>query len=382
MGRGHGEGIVGLVLAGGLAQRMGKCKALLPINGKSALELIANRMRDSRIERIVVVTGGHESLVHEEARRLDCLPVHNPAYKSGMYSSVLAGVRALPPGTEAFFLLPVDTPMIRTSTYRSLIGAFYENSARADILYPTFKGEEGHPPLIGRSLVDKILRWRGADGLRGFFRDHPSRALRVATADRGTQFDMDTPDDYDALLSYASVEFLPDESECEELLEIAGTPRRVIRHMRTVAACGLKLAHALGKEGIRLDTKLVFSSCMLHDIAKGEHDHEEKGAGWLRKRGYAEVAAIVATHKDLPERKKIGEAEVLYLADKLVDGEVISTLESRMKRMESRFAPGSESLLAAKKRIDQAKKIQRAIEKVTCRTIAEILLAPSESSDP
>ena len=71
-----------------------------------------------------------------------------------------------------------------------------------------------------------------------------------------------------------------------------------------------------------------------------------------------------------------------YLADKLVDGEVISTLESRMKRMESRFAPGSESLLAAKKRIDQAKKIQRAIEKVTCRTIAEILLAPSESSDP
>ena len=121
---------------------------------------------------------------------------------------------------------------------------------------------------------------------------------------------------------------------------------------------------------------------MLHDIAKGEHDHEEKGAGWLRKRGYVEVAAIVATHKDLPERKKIGEAEVLYLADKLVDGEVISTLERRMKRMESRFAPGSESLLAAKKRIDQAKKIQRAIEKVTCHTIAEILLAPSESSDP
>ena len=60
--------------------------------------------------------------------------------------------------------------------YRSCVhAAFYENSARADILYPTFKGEEGHPPLIGRSLVDKILRWRGTDGLHGFFKDHPDQ---------------------------------------------------------------------------------------------------------------------------------------------------------------------------------------------------------------
>lgn len=148
MGRGYGDRVVGLVLAGGLAERMGRCKALLPITGKSALELIANRMGNSRIEKIIVVTGGHEALVHPEALRLGCLPVHNPAYRSGMFSSVLAGVRALPSETEAFFLLPVDTPMVRAATYRSLISAFYENG-RPDIVYPTFK-EVG-----GASSVDR-----------------------------------------------------------------------------------------------------------------------------------------------------------------------------------------------------------------------------------
>ena len=107
----NGRGtIVGLLMAGGLASRMGECKILLPLAGKSALEQVVSRMRIAGVKEIVVVTGGYEERIHEEALRLKCRPVHNPAFRSGMFSSVLAGVRALPEETEAFFFLEAIPP--------------------------------------------------------------------------------------------------------------------------------------------------------------------------------------------------------------------------------------------------------------------------------
>lgn len=362
MKKSYADRVVGLVLAGGLAERMGDCKVLLPIGDMSALELVVGRMKASGIERIIVVTGGHEERIHAEASRLGCRTVYNPAYKSGMFSSILAGVRALPEDAEAFLLLPADTPLIKISTYKLLITSFYESCGNPDIVYPTFAGKRGHPPVIGRTLFERILKWHEERGLRSLLEEYPNRSIDVPTADRGTQLDMDTPSDYETLLSYSATEFLPDEEECMELLSIAGTPERVIKHMRTVMLCASRIAEALIAHGHTLDLDLLFASCMLHDIAKGERDHEIKGANWLRKRGYVQVADVVSTHKDLPERGQIGEAEILYLADKLTDGDTISTLKNRLHRMEARFASGSDDLHAAKKRIKQAAAIQKKIE--------------------
>ncbi len=198
--------ITGLILAGGLAERMGACKALLPLNGVSALETIVLRMREADVAEIVVVTGGHEETITAEANRLGCRSVYNPAYRTGMFSSIRAGVRALCSETEAFFLLPVDTPLVEAATYRALCGALREARGNVDVVYPTFRGERGHPPLIGCALIGPILEWEGAKGLRGFFEAYPNRSLDYATGDRATILDMDTPEDYAALQAYAARE--------------------------------------------------------------------------------------------------------------------------------------------------------------------------------
>ena len=49
--------VVALILGAGLATRMGECKVLLPLGGKSALEQIADRLRAGGIDEIWVVTG-------------------------------------------------------------------------------------------------------------------------------------------------------------------------------------------------------------------------------------------------------------------------------------------------------------------------------------
>jgi hypothetical protein len=184
---------------------------------------------------------------------------------------------------------------------------------------------------------------------------------------------MDTRDDYQKLLAYAETEFFPDEEECDELLRIAGTPEKVTRHERAVAMCAMRIADSLVKTGVKIDRRLLVSACLLHDIAKGEKDHEASGAKRLRRWGYDRVAKVVASHKDLPVRKKIGEAEILYLADKLTDGTVVSTLGRRLSRMESRFPPGSEALECARRRIAVAAEVQRKIEALAEATLDKIL---------
>lgn len=352
---------------------MGECKILLPLSGKSALEQVVTRMRDAGTSQILIVTGGYEDLIHKEATRLKCRTVHNPDFNSGMFSSVLAGVRALPGETDAFFFLPADTPLIKPATYRALIAAFREERGSVQVVYPTFQGIRAHPPLIGRTLAEPILRWNGEGGLRGLLESRPHASRDVPTADRAATLDMDTPDDYETLKAYAEKEWYPDDEECAELLQIARTPHAVAQHTRCAADIAGRISRALAAKGLSLNDRLLRAACLLHDIAKGHKDHEARGARWLAERGYREVAAIVATHKDLPEKSFLGEAEVLYLSDKLSDGNVVSSLEARMVRMVIHFSQNDEALTAARHRVARAMELQKRVENITGRKMDEIL---------
>jgi CTP:molybdopterin cytidylyltransferase MocA/HD superfamily phosphohydrolase YqeK len=351
---------------------MGRLKPLMPVPRLSALETAVSRMRESGVGDIAVVTGHHAERVGEEALRLGCRPVRNADYKTGMFSSVVAGVSSLRHDTEAFFLLPADIPLVKPATYKTLIDSFYAAPAKPGRVYPTFRGRAVHPPLLGTALVKPILTWRGEGGLRAFLALHHHEAIEIPVADRATELDMDTTEDYQRLLSYADVEFYPDEDECAELLRIAGTPENAARHARKVADAALAISRALSDFEVKTDGRLLLSACLLHDIAKGGRDHEIRGAQWLRGRGYDEVASIVEVHKDLPERETLGEAEILYLADKITDGTSVSTLEHRLARIKERFGHDGEALAGARRRIEMAMAIQKKVEAVTKTALGEI----------
>jgi CTP:molybdopterin cytidylyltransferase MocA len=373
MSRHYKNKVAGLILAGGRGRRMGCLKPLMPVPRASALETAVSRMRRSGVGDIVVVTGHGAERVSEEALRLDCRPVHNADYRMGMFSSVRAGVSSLSRDTEAFFILPADIPLVKPATYKALMDSFFTGSTRLDSVYPSFLGNRVHPPLLGMTLADPIMAWYGEGGLRAFLAFHPHDSVSIPVADRATELDMDTVDDYQKLLSYVRTEFYPDEDECAELLRIAGTPKNAALHSRAVAGHALAIARELSNFGIETDGKLLLSACLLHDIARSERDHEIRGARWLRRRGYRAVASIVASHRDLLWKESLGEAEILYLADKITDGMSLSTLENRLARMEERFGQDGGALSGARRRITAAMAIQRKVEAVTGTTLGEII---------
>ena len=90
-----------LVLAAGMASRMGAAKALLslpslPEGGRcSALRGLVSLYRSLDVENVVIVSGFHAEIVEAEALALGLTAVRNPDPQRGMFSSVQTGVAAL-----------------------------------------------------------------------------------------------------------------------------------------------------------------------------------------------------------------------------------------------------------------------------------------------
>jgi HD superfamily phosphohydrolase YqeK len=116
------------------------------------------------------------------------------------------------------------------------------------------------------------------------------------------------------------------------------------------------------------------AASLLHDIAKGEKDHARKGSQLIARLGYPEVAEVIAFHTVLdPEHgDQINETAIVYLADKLVSGRKIVSLDERLKERLDQF--GEEAARqGARERMGQAAAIQKKIEDVLGLKLENIL---------
>jgi len=103
-----------IVLSAGFSSRMGAFKPLLRLGDETALEKAVNLFRHAEVEHLQVVVGHQAELLNPLVERLGVSCTVNPSYRDGMFSSVQSAMRKLPEGTDGFFLLPVDTPLVRS----------------------------------------------------------------------------------------------------------------------------------------------------------------------------------------------------------------------------------------------------------------------------
>ena len=414
------EAVAAIVLAAGFSSRMGAFKPLLPFGGKTVLGHVVASLREAGLRHIYVVTGHNAGLMAPELASLEGMPgpldslvrevpphsvslpkgredagipdaassgvpsplgekdgmrgdfanhstgfritaVHNGNFAAGMFTSVQAGVASLPAAMDGFLLLPVDVPLVRAWTIRRVLATAATADAR--IVYPTFCGKRGHPPFIGRALFGEILSSDGEGGLRAILARHEAEAANVAVFDRGCLLDMDSPRDYGRLQDTLAHLHVPDEDECVAMLEAAATPEPVRRHCRMVAGLATSLALSLNKAGVQLDACLVRAAALVHDIAKGQPQHAQAGAALLREFGFPGVADLVACHMTITfDGSRIDEGAVLYLADKLIQGEMRVRLEERFAPALTRFEDDAVALASVRRRYTDARAILSAVE--------------------
>ena len=102
---------VAVILAAGESRRMGEPKQLLPFAGKTMLQCVIDAFD---VDEALVVLGCRADEI--EKRIHGARVVHNPNYKAGMFTSVQAGLRALPSGTKLVLLGLCDQPRLQRAT--------------------------------------------------------------------------------------------------------------------------------------------------------------------------------------------------------------------------------------------------------------------------
>ncbi len=370
----------GLILAAGYSSRMNALKALYPVGEELVIQRAVRVLFEAGIENVLIVTGYKKQLIEtvlegfNENYKNRITLTENPDYDDGMFSSVLTGVKALADISEGFLMLPVDYPFVKAETIRALVSEF--DTSEADIISPFCDGRKGHPPVIRNTVFSSILEYqknigaeRGPAGGLASILENPRFSTRTTeTADCGVLDDMDDDWAYIRLLKkYTGIELkYPAAAELEMLIRAKSPGSRTVTHMEKTAELAVELAEKLNACGCRLQPGLIYSAAMLHDVCRAEPDHAEAAAEYIRNSGYPVVGEIVGRHMNIThnEDDSLDEAAVLYLADKMMEGDKLTGLSVRMESKLKQFAGNQAALENIKTRFEKAFLIRRKVEKI------------------
>jgi molybdenum cofactor cytidylyltransferase len=342
---------------------MKQFKPLLPLGEATLADHVISTFMRGEVDVFLVVGYQHDKL-RTHIKKRDINIIENLDYGRGMFTSIQAGVRRLPASHQAFFIMPIDIPLVRPSTIKQLLDAAEEHPG--NIIFPVFGKKRGHPPLIPSSLIPVILGWKQGGGLKSILNSQEKIAWEVPVADSNILFDVDTPEDYKILLERYQNYELPTDEECEAIYDICQiTPGR-IRHCIKTAEVAVEIGKALIKADHNLNMEVIRIAAKLHDIAKGQPKHDFAGGQILRELGFGKVADIVGVHTDLSEGNT-GiplEAKVVYLADKFVEGERLVSIEERYRFSHRQFGLTPEIKARILKRQERALSVKRELERL------------------
>lgn len=183
--------VAGLVLAAGAGRRYGMPKALVRRDGRLLVERAADVARTGGCAPVVVVLGAAAEDVRAAATLTGVVVIDNPAWDTGMGSSLRAGLSTLA-ATDAVaaVILLVDMPGVTAAAVHRL-GSLGGEDALAMAGYGD---RRGHPVLLGRSHWTDIAESAVGDvGARPYLRRHAADVRVVPCADVADDNDVDTP---------------------------------------------------------------------------------------------------------------------------------------------------------------------------------------------
>ena len=184
--------LAAVILSGGASSRMGSPKALLPYQGRPFLEhLLEITTRPEIGARKVVLGADADSIAKVIPLKANEIVI-NPDWEKGQLSSIQAGVRKLPAGTDGILLFLIDHPLISSALVGELIAQFYKS--KKPIVLPVYEGRRGHPVIFSASLYSELLRAPLEKGARAVVWAHADEVDEVRTNEEGCVLNLNDPE--------------------------------------------------------------------------------------------------------------------------------------------------------------------------------------------
>jgi molybdenum cofactor cytidylyltransferase len=198
----------GVVLAAGFSTRMGRDKALLPWPAGSATGTFLSGAIEALspvTEMVIVVAGQNESTLRSIVYSRAGYIVINPESERGQFSSLRIGLQAvLDRGHDGAVVMLVDRPPVERATIVQLQKALAEFSEeQVWAVKPSYKGEHGHPLVMGRDMIEALLRAPAESNARDVLTARANRVRYIEVNDPNVVRNVNTFEEYErAIVSF------------------------------------------------------------------------------------------------------------------------------------------------------------------------------------
>ena len=187
-----------VILAAGSSRRMGKPKLLLPYGQSTIIETVVDNILNSCIEHVMIVLGPNQNEIHRALSKKPVQFCHNRDHDKGMLSSVICGIRALPPDALSALIFLGDQPGIPPAVINRVFEAYKEELY--GIVIPVTAHRRGHPLLVDMKYRKALEQLDLEEGLRSLRHQFPEDVLEVEVDEPGILVDIDTHEDYEKAL--------------------------------------------------------------------------------------------------------------------------------------------------------------------------------------
>ncbi len=182
-----------VVLAAGSSSRMGGAqKLLLEFDGRPMVRHAIEAASEGGCHQTVVVYASKDV---KDALDGAAELVYNPDAKSGMSTSLRAGLNALRSDMEAALVMLGDQPLVGSRSVSTLLRSWRREGSRPAVAMAGNEPTKWTPPVVlARELWPDLDALEGDSGARQLLDKHPE-LLDVVPA-QGRSDDIDTADDY------------------------------------------------------------------------------------------------------------------------------------------------------------------------------------------
>lgn len=186
--------ISAMLLAAGQSRRMGPDNKLLALlDGKPMLRHVAEALKATSAERVVMVVGHEAEKVKSVVWDMGIDVIDNPNYREGLSTSVKAGFDTLKDTADGILVCLGDMPFVSSDEINQMIEVFDPLEGRA-IVTPTFKGKRGNPVLISAQFADEVAKITGDMGAKAIIAENDHLVHSVEFDSPAIFTDIDTPE--------------------------------------------------------------------------------------------------------------------------------------------------------------------------------------------
>ncbi len=174
---------------------MGRLKQLLPLGDKTVIKCCLDAIIAAETDDIVVVLGSGQRELMESINDYPVTIAINEDVGSDMAESVRVGVSATEVCSTGIMVCLSDHPLVLPETMKLLVGTHLREPK--SILIPACNGKRGHPAVFPKGVIQEVF---AGVNLREIIKRDPKRVKLVKVNDEGVIMDMDTKEEYLAIM--------------------------------------------------------------------------------------------------------------------------------------------------------------------------------------